>query len=256
MLKVLDGGKGRKRNADGEDEDILGKTLDEIAREGARQMIAKALDVEVAEYLERHRAARDESGRSLVVRNGRARSRSVTMGAGTVAIQSPRVNDKRIVDGSRQKFRSAVLPPYMRRSAKVTEVLPLLYLAGLSTGDFEEALKELLGEDASGLSASSITRLTGAWRGEREEWRQRSLADLDYVYIWVDGVHFNIRLEEDRLAALVVVGVRPDGTKELVAIEDGYRESTESWLTVLRALKRRGMRAPVLAVGDGCTSDL
>ncbi|MEK7757754.1 MAG: IS256 family transposase [Planctomycetota bacterium] len=251
MLKVLDGGKGRKRNADGEDEDILGKTLDEIAREGARQMIAKALDVEVAEYLERHRAARDESGRSLVVRNGRARSRSVTMGAGTVAIQSPRVNDKRIVDGSRQKFRSAVLPPYMRRSAKVTEVLPLLYLAGLSTGDFEEALKELLGEDASGLSASSITRLTGAWRGEREEWRQRSLADLDYVYIWVDGVHFNIRLEEDRLAALVVVGVRPDGTKELVAIEDGYRESTESWLTVLRALKRRGMRAPVLAVGDG-----
>lgn len=251
MLKVLDGGKGRKGNADEEHEDILKETLDGLAREGARRMIAAAMEVEVAEYIERHREARDEGGHALVVRNGRARSRRVTTGAGTVAVEAPRVNDKRAFNGSRQKFTSRILPPYMRRSPKVTEVLPLLYLAGLSTGDFEEALTELLGAEASGLSASSITRLTTTWRTERNEWRQRSLADRDYVYIWVDGVHFNIRLEEDRLAALVVLGVRPDGTKELVAIEDGYRESTESWLTVLRDLKRRGMRAPILAVGDG-----
>lgn len=251
MLKVLDGGNGGKREANAEHEDILKETLDDLARKGAKRMIAEALRVEVAEYMERHREARDEGGCALVVRNGRARSRSVTMGAWTVEIEAPRVNDKRVVDGTRQKFTSAILPPYLRRSAKVSEVLPLLYLCGLSTGDFEDALTDLLGANASGLSASSITRLTATWHEEREKWRQRSLADRDYIYIWVDGVHFNIRLEEDRLAALVVVGVRPDGTKELVAIEDGYRESTESWLTVLRDLKRRGMRAPVLAVGDG-----
>jgi transposase-like protein len=133
----------------------------------------------------------------------------------------------------------------------VDAVLPLLYLRGLSTGDFKPALQELLGEDAAGLSPSAITRLTGAWQGEYDTWQKRSLADRDYVYVWVDGVHFGIRLEDDPLAALVVVGVRPDGTKELVAVEDGYRESEEAWGALLRDLKKRGMRAPVLAVGDG-----
>jgi transposase-like protein len=161
------------------------------------------------------------------------------------------VNDKRVVDGERQRFISKILPPYVRRSPKVSEVLPLLYLRGLSTGDFREALPVLLGEDAAGLSPSAITRLTGAWQEEYQAWRTRSLEERDYVYVWVDGVHFNVRLEEDRLAALVVIGARPDGTKELIALEDGYRESTESWLTVLRDLKARGMQAPVVAVGDG-----
>jgi transposase-like protein len=151
----------------------------------------------------------------------------------------------------RQRFTSQILPPYLRRSPQVSAVLPLLYLHGLSTGDFREALPVLLGEDAAGLSPTAITRLTATWRTEYDRWRGRALADRDFIYVWVDGVHFHIRLDEDRLAALVVVGVRPDGTKEVLAIEDGYRESTESWLTVLRDLKRRGMRAPALAIGDG-----
>jgi putative transposase len=245
MLKILAGGKERKR-----DEGVA-SVLDELAREGARRMIAVALEAEVAEYVARHEGERDDDGHALVVRHGQARERLLTVGAGTVKVRAPRVNDKRTVEGERQKFTSRILPPYMRRSPKVTEVLPLLYLAGLSSGDFREALVGLLGEDASGLSASAVTRLTAQWQEERRDWSKRSLADLDYVYLWVDGVHFKIRLEEDRLAALVVVGVRPDGTKELVAIEDGYRESSESWATLLRNLKARGMQPPVVAVGDG-----
>jgi transposase-like protein len=152
--------------------------------------------------------------------------------------------------GQRQRFTSELLPSYMRRAPKVTEVLPILYLRGLSTGDFRSALPVLLGEDAAGLSPTTITRLTASWEGEYQTWRTRSLAETDYVYVWVDGVHFRVRLEEDRLCTLVMIGVRPDGTKELVAVEDGYRESTESWASVLRDLKRRGLRAPVVAVGD------
>jgi len=226
-------------------------TLDEIAREGARRMLAAALEAEVAAYLERYRDERDERGHALVVRNGRARPRKITLGSGTVEIQAPRVNDRRVVDGERQRFTSRILPPYMRRSPKVAEVLPILYLRGLSTGDFQEALPALLGEDAAGLSPSAISRLIGVWEEEYRSFRRRDLSDRDFVYVWVDGVHFRIRLEEDRLCALVMIGARPDGTKELIAIEDGYRESTESWAALLRDLKRRGMRAPVLAVGDG-----
>jgi transposase-like protein len=247
MLKVLEGGK----NGNGHNEEGLAISLDELAREGARRMIAAALDVEVEDYVGRRAGERDEHGHALVVRNGAARPRTITVGAGTIEVSAPRVNDKRVVDGERQKFTSKILPPYVRRSPKVDAVLPLLYLHGLSTGDFQQALPTLLGDDAAGLSPSAITRLTHVWREEHTAWNKRSLADRDYVYIWADGVHFNIRLEEDRLAALVIVGVRPDGTKEVVAIEDGYRESTESWLTLLRNLKARGMRAPVLAVGDG-----
>jgi len=246
MLKVLEGGK----NGNGKDEG-LAISLDDLAREGARRMIATALTVEVEDYVGRYASERDERGHALVVRNGAARPRGVTVGAGTIEVHAPRVNDKRVVDGERQRFTSRILPPYVRRSPKVDAVLPLLYLHGLSTGDFQEALPTLLGDDAAGLSPSAITRLTHLWREEHAAWNKRSLADRDYVYVWADGVHFNIRLEEDRLAALVVVGVRPDGTKEVVAIEDGYRESTESWLTLLRDLRARGMRAPVLSVGDG-----
>jgi putative transposase len=225
--------------------------LDEIAREGARRMLAQALEAEVADYIARHQE-RDENGRAQVVRNGKARPRKVTLGSGTIEVRAPRVDDRRQAkDGSLRCFRSQILPPYMRRSPKVAEVLPILYLRGLSTGDFKEALGTLLGEDASGLSPTTITRLTAAWQADYEAFQKRDLSDRDYIYLWADGVHFRIRLEEDRLCALVMIGVRPDGTKELIAIEDGYRESTESWAAVLRGLKRRGMRAPVLAVGDG-----
>jgi transposase-like protein len=157
------------------------------------------------------------------------------------------VNDRR----PDHSFRSKILPPYMRRSPRLEEAVPVLYLRGLSTGDFSEALEALLGSDAAGFSATTITRLLKVWQEEYKAWRKRSLAGKEYVYIWADGVYFNIRLEEDRLACLVIVGVLPDGRKEVIALEDGYRESTESWASVLRDLKRRGMVAPVLAIGDG-----
>jgi len=232
--------------------ETVAPTLDELAREGARRMLIAALETEVADYVSAHRHERDEDGRGLVVRNGKAKERTVVCGAGAIAVQAPRVNDKRMDDdGQRQKFTSKILPPYMRKSPKIAEVLPVLYLRGLSTGDFREALPVLLGDDAAGLSPTSITRLTDTWQAEYQAFRKRDLADRDYVYVWADGVHFNIRLEEDRLCTLVLIGVRPDGSKELIAVEDGYRESTESWLGVLRDLDRRGMAAPVLAIGDG-----
>ena len=249
MLKVLDNDRGDNETTADED---AAPTLDELARTGARKMLMTALAVEVAQYVDAHQEARDEQGRRLVVRNGRARARKVTCGAGTLEVSAPRVHDKRVdATGQPQRFTSRILPPYMRRSPKVAEVLPILYLRGLSTGDFREALPVLLGDDAAGLSATNIARLTAVWEEDYRRFRQRDLADRDYVYVWVDGIHFNIRLEDDRLCTLVMIGVRPDGTKELVALEDGYRESTDSWATVLRDLQRRGMRAPVGAVGDG-----
>jgi len=222
-------------------------TLDEIAREGAQTMLAQALEAEVTAYVEQHQGSRDDNGHALVVRNGRARSRQVTVGSGTIEVEAPRVHDRR--EG--EKFTSKILPPYMRRSPKVAEVLPLLYLRGLSTGDFQEALPVLLGEDASGLSPSAITRLIGQWGAEYEAFRRRDLSDQEFIYVWVDGVHFRVRLEEDRLCTLVMMGVKRDGSKELIAVEDGYRESEESWSTVLRDLRERGMEAPLLAIGDG-----
>jgi putative transposase len=228
-----------------------GSALDELAREGARRMIAAALQLEAEEYVRRLKEHRDERGRALVVRNGYAKPRPVTVGSGTVEIKAPRVNDKRVIEGERQRFTSSILPPYLRRSKNVSELLPLLYLRGLSTGDFREALPVLLGDEAAGLSPSAITRLTSVWQEEREAWSKRSLVDRDYVYVWADGVYFGVRLDDERLAALVLIGARPDGTKEVIALEDGYRESKESWLSLLRDLKARGMRAPMVATGDG-----
>jgi putative transposase len=245
MLKLIE--KREEREAG---EEIA--LLDEIAREGARRRLIEALKAEADDYVERHRGERDQRGHALVVRNGRASTRKLMLGAGTVELRAPRVNDRRRdAHGQRQRFTSHLLPPYMRRSPKVAEVLPILYLRGLSTGDFRPALEALLGEDGAGLSPTTITRLTAGWEKEYSDFRQRDLSGREYVYVWVDGVHFNIRLEDDRLCTLVMIGVRPDGQKELLAVEDGYRESAESWKTVLRELKRRGMAAPVLAVGDG-----
>jgi putative transposase len=226
--------------------------LDEIARVGARRMLAEALEAEVEAYVEAAKGERDERGHALVVKNGHAKERKVLIGAGSVALKAPRVNDKRLDEaGERRRFRSVILPPYMRKSPKVAEVLPLLYLHGLSSGDFLPALEEFFGS-GSGLSAKSVQRLTESWREEREAFMGRDLSGVDYVYVWVDGVHTNVRLGSDgRLCCLVVLGARADGTKELVAVEDGYRESTESWAYLLHDLKKRGMRAPVVAVGDG-----
>ena len=240
MLKfTTDDGKGTAPE--------VSQTLDELAREGAQRMIAAALRIEVDEYLERLEHVRDEQGHAMVVRNGYARERPVNMGAGVIKIKSPRVNDRRLD----HRFSSRILPPYMRRSPRLEEALPILYLRGLSTGDFSEALSVLLGAEAAGFSATTISRLLRVWQDEYQEWRKRSLKGKDYVYVWADGIHFQVRLEEDRLACLVLIGVLPDGQKEMIAIEDGYRESKESWASLLRDVKRRGMLAPVLAVGDG-----
>jgi putative transposase len=245
MLKVVEKGAGREVG-----DQLL--ELDEIARAGARRMLMAALKAEAEDYVERYRGERDESGRALVVHNGQAQARKLTLGAGTVELRAPRIDDRRRDQhGRRQRFSSRILPPYMRRSPKVAEVLPILYLRGLSTGDFRPALEGLLGEDAAGLSPTNIARLTAEWEKEYLAFRQRELTGREYVYVWVDGVHFNIRLEDDRLCTLVMIGARPDGEKELLAVEDGYRESAESWKALLRDLKRRGMAAPALAVGDG-----
>jgi len=227
-------------------------TLDEICREGARRMLAAALEAEADAYIAELVGELDESGRRLVTRNGHARPRTITTGSGPIEIRAPRVNDRRVdaETAEKQRFRSAIVPPWARKSPKVAEVLPLLYLHGLSTGDFAPALTEFFGSSA-GLSPSVITRLTTQWQAEHRAFMDRDLSDRDYVYVWVDGVHFNVRLEQDRLCCLVIVGVRLDGTKELVALADGYRESTDSWGDLLRDLRRRGMRAPMIAVGDG-----
>jgi putative transposase len=226
--------------------------LDEIVRDGARQMLAAALAAEVAAYIDAHAGEVDEHGRRLVVRNGHHHQREVLTAAGAVSVTAPRVNDKRIDadTGERQRFSSAILPAWARKSPQMTEVLPLLYLHGLSTSDFGPALEQFLGSGA-GLSATTITRLTSQWQDEAKAFGGRDLSGTDYVYLWVDGIHLKVRLDQDKLCLLVMIGVRSDGRKELVALADGYRESAESWADLLRSCRRRGMTAPVLAVGDG-----
>jgi len=226
--------------------------LDEIVRDGARQMLAVALQAEVAAYVEDHAEQLDENGRRLVVRNGHHQPREVATAAGAVPVRAPRVNDKRtdVETGERKRFASAILPAWARKSPEVAEVLPLLYLHGLSSGDFTPALEQFLGS-AAGLWAATITRMTTQWQDDANAFKKRSLAETDYVYCWVDGIHLKVRLEQDKVCLLVMIGVRGDGTKELIALADGFRESAESWADLLRDCKRRGMAAPVLAIGDG-----
>jgi transposase-like protein len=248
MLTVVPGdGAGHESGTGGSP-----SLIDEIVREGARRMLAEALAAEVDAYIAQFSAERDENGRRLVVRNGCHQSREVLTSAGPIEVTAPRVNDKRTdpATGERQRFCSAILPPWARKTPKITEVLPLLYLHGLSSGDFVPALGQFLGSSA-GLSAAVITRLTETWQAEQRSFAQRDLSHVDYVYLWADGIHVNIRLEEHKLCLLVMIGVRADGRKELIALADGYRESAESWADLLRDCARRGMRAPVLAVGDG-----
>ncbi|MBA3801207.1 MAG: IS256 family transposase [Geodermatophilaceae bacterium] len=231
---------------------VGGSLLDELVRDGARAMLAAALQAEVAAYVEAHADQVDEAGHRLVVRNGHHAAREVTTAAGAVPVRAPRVNDQRTdgVTGERKRFSSRILPAWARKSPQVAEVLPLLCLHGLSSGDFGPALTQFLGSGA-GLSAATITRLTGQWQDEVTAFNKRSLKDTDFVYMWVDGIHLKVRLEQDKVCLLVMIGVRADGTKELIALADGFRESSESWADLLRGCKRRGMRAPVLAIGDG-----
>jgi transposase-like protein len=225
--------------------------LTEILRQGAQAMLSSAIEAEVREWIGEHEHLRDERGHRQVVRNGYLPERSITTGIGSVKIRQPRVHDRRRGEDA-ESFSSKILPPYLRRTRSIEELLPWLYLKGISTGDFNEALQALVGPECPGLSASTITRLLEGWKGEYLQWSKRSLKDKHYVYLWVDGVHFNIRLEEDRQCILVLMGATADGKKELIAITDGYRESEQSWMELLLDVKSRGLAIdPKLATGDG-----
>ena len=229
--------------------------LDQLVRQGAQQMLQSAIEAEVDEFLREHQGRRDEQGKRLVVGNGYKPARKVVTGAGSLEVQERRVRDNSPNQEERVRFRSAILPPYLRRSRAIEEFIPWLYLRGISTGDFSEALQPLLGEPAKGLSPNVIVRLKEQWTAEYEEWRRRDLTDKQYVYIWADGIHVNVRLEDTenkRQCLLVVMGAMADGYKELLAVMDGYRESEQSWHELLIDLKQRGLTlAPQLATGDG-----
>ena len=227
--------------------------LHELARQGARQMIAQALEAEVAGYLQAHGDCQDAGGHRQVVRNGYKPPRQILTGVGPVEVHQPRVDDRRIDGkGRRERFESKLLPPYLRRAKSVDELVPWLYLKGISTGDMSEALQALVGPQAGGLSATNVVRLKAMWTAEHQAWSKRSLQGKHYAYFWVDGIHFNIRLEEDRQCILVIIGATADGRKELVAVHDGVRESEQSWKEVLLELKDRGLESgPELAIGDG-----
>lgn len=223
------------------------KALEEIVREGARRLLQQAIEKEVAVYLE-ERQEIDCDGRRLVVRNGKMPERAVLTGIGPLIVQQPRIRDRR--EGHR--FTSAILPPYVRRTPSINNLIPVLYLKGISSGDFSEALAAILGENAPGLSAANICRLKEVWEEEFKEWSQRDLSNKRYVYIWADGIYFNIRLNDDRPCLLVIMGALEDGRKELICILDGVRESKMSWQELLRDVKKRGLKEwPRLAVGDG-----
>ena len=225
--------------------------LTSILRDGAQRLLTEAIEAEVAEWIETHQHSRDERGHRQVVRNGHLPERKLMTGVGPVTVKQPRVLDRRPAEEA-EPFSSKILPPYLRKTKSIEELIPWLYLKGISTGDFSEALAALVGPEAKGLSASTITRLKEVWQGEFQEWTQRPLKGKEYVYVWADGVHFNIRLEEDRQCILVLMGATADGRKELIAITDGYRESEQSWKALLLDVKARGLVVdPKLATGDG-----
>jgi putative transposase len=226
--------------------------IDDILREGARRALQSAIEREVQEYVERNSHDLDEQGRRLVVRNGHHPARKIQSGNGSIEVRQPRVNDKRIDEqGERIRFTSQILPPYLRKTKAIEELVPWLYLKGISSSDFPEALA-CLGHDGSGLSPTTIVRLKEVWQGEYENFSRRSLAGKRYVYVWADGIYFNLRLSDDRPCVLVLMGATEDGTKELIAMIDGERESEQSWLELLLEAKGRGLiAAPMLATGDG-----
>lgn len=228
---------------------LFNDALTELVRQGARQIIAQAVEAELQEFLTQYQSLKDEQGRQAIVRNGHLPERTIVTGVGAVAVQVPKVRDR---TQSGIKFNSSLLPPYLKRSPSVEEVLPWLYLKGVSTGDFAEALSALLGVSAKGLSASTITRLKAQWVEEHTSWQKRSLKSKRYVYLWADGVYFNIRNEDDRQCLLVLIGVTDTGHKELLGLEAGLRESELNWKALLLRLQDQGLKqAPELAIGDG-----
>ena len=223
--------------------------LTELLRTGARKLIADAVEAELQALLSQYADFKDNNGRQLVVRNGYLPEREIQTGIGLVTVKVPKIRDK-----SKQgiKFNSALLPPYLRKTKSIEEVLPWLYLKGISTGDFHEALQALLGVNAKGLSASTISRCKRVWEDEHDVWSRRRFEQRRYVYIWADGVYFNIRSEDAKQCILVIIGVTEDGRKEFIAIEDGYRESEQSWTELLLRIKSQGLKSsPKLAIGDG-----
>ncbi len=228
--------------------------LTEVLRRGAKKLIAEAVQAELEELLGEYEDQRDGQGRQRLVRHGYLPKREIQTGIGGIEVRIPRIKDRGTGEQSEEgvRFRSSLVPPYLRRSKKVEELLPLLYLKGISTGDFSEALSALLGPDAPGLSPKTISRLKQKWMGEYEQWRQRDLSKKRYAYVWVDGIYANVRFDEAKLCLLVMIGARADGRKELIAVEDGYRESEQSWKEMLRDVRARGLvHDPKLAVGDG-----
>jgi transposase-like protein len=227
-----------------------GSVLEELARKGARQLLAQAMEAEVAEFIEKHSGSTDEEGRRLVVRNGHLPERELVTGIGPLSVRQPRVDDRGL--DQEQRFSSQILPRYLRRVASVDNLIPLLYLKGISSGDMSEALEAILGPGAAGLSATNVVRLKALWEQDYQRWKARHLELKRYVYFWVDGIHFNVRLDEERSCILMVMGANESGRKELLAVSDGYAESKASWREILLDLKRRGLKmGPTLAVGDG-----
>jgi putative transposase len=225
--------------------------LTDILRDGAQRLLTQAIEAEVADWIASHAHVTNQAGHRQVVRNGHLPKRTITTGVGPIEVQQPRVLDRR-TDGEADPFSSKILPPYLRKTKSLEELIPWLYLKGVSTGDFNEALAALVGPNCPGLSASTVTRLKAGWEDEFQEWNNRSLKEKQYVYLWADGVHFNIRLEEDRQCILVLMGATADGRKELIAVVDGFRESEQSWKALLLDVKSRGLVVdPKLATGDG-----
>jgi len=226
--------------------------LEELAREGAKEMLARAMELEVAEFVEKHKEKTGEDGYRLVVRNGYMEEREIITGIGPVGIKQPRIDDRKLVELEEQRFSSQILPRHMRRVPSVNNLIPVLYLKGVSTGDFSEALEAILGPDAPGLSATNVVRMKSGWEQEYRGWCRRDLSEERYVYFWADGIHVNVRLDEERSCILVIMSADEKGNKELVAVSDGYRESKASWREILLDLKRRGLKeGPKLAIGDG-----
>ena len=229
-------------------EPVSRDTLTELLRTGARQLLAHALEAERAELLAQYADQQDEQGRAMVVGSGHHPEREIQTGLGPVSVQVPKVRSRQ---GPPVTFHSALVPPYVRKSATLEAAIPWLYLKGISTGEMQTALEALVGPEAKGLSASTVARLKQTWRTEYQTWRQQRLDEETWVYVWVDGIYSGLRADEQRLCALVVIGVTSQGEKQLLAIEDGVRESTQSWREVLLQLKARGMKAPTVAIGDG-----
>lgn len=233
-------------------EPVVYATLEDVARAGARRALQQAIEEEVAEYVEAHQGCRDAAGRRMVVRNGHKPKRTILSGVGPIEVTPPRVNDRRVDEnGVRFRFTSKILPPYLRKTKAIEDLVPWLYLKGISTGEMPDALTHL-GFDGAGLSPTSVTRMTEVWRGEYGDWSKRDLTGRRYVYLWADGIYFGCRLSDDRPCVLVLMGATADGTKELIAMTDGQRESEASWTALLLDCRARGLTvAPKLATGDG-----